>query len=131
MKTTSTLLWMILVLLSFPAFSQETTSEIRGVVSDQNGGVAGATVIATHTPTGTKYSTTTRKDGRYNLPNARIGGPYDITVTFVGYKTETQQNITLLLGQEFNADIKLIPSSAALEGVTVVSTRPDRVFNSS
>ncbi|TDH28119.1 TonB-dependent receptor [Segetibacter sp. 3557_3] len=122
---------MFLILLSLQSFAQETTSEIRGIVSDQNGGVAGATVTATHTPTGTKYSTTTRRDGRYNLPNARIGGPYEITVSFVGYKTETQQNVTLLLGQEFNADIKLMPSSASLEGVTVVSTRPDRVFNSS
>ncbi|MES1250318.1 MAG: carboxypeptidase regulatory-like domain-containing protein, partial [Chitinophaga rupis] len=55
-------------------FGQETTSQILGTVTDGNTGLAGATVVALHTPTGTKYTTTTRKDGRFNLPNLRVGG---------------------------------------------------------
>ena len=98
--------------------AQETTSEIRGVVRDPNGPVSEATVSAVHIPTRTKYTTTSRKDGRYNLPNLRVGGPYEITITFVGYKPETQKNITLDLGQEFNADFKLTRESQQLEEVT-------------
>lgn len=48
--------------------AQETTSQILGTVTDGKTGLSGATVVALHVPTGTKYSTTTRKDGRFNLP---------------------------------------------------------------
>ena len=84
------------------AFSQETTSEIQGTVEDGGKGIGNATIVAVHVPTGTKYTTTSRADGRYNLPNLRVGGPYLVTVTFVGYKEEKQDDITLLLGQSFN-----------------------------
>ncbi|HKH59975.1 MAG TPA: carboxypeptidase regulatory-like domain-containing protein [Flavitalea sp.] len=122
---------LIIVLCMFSVaklVAQETTSEIRGVVTDQNGPVPGATVSAVHLPSGTKYSTTSRNDGHYNLPNLRIGGPYDLTISFVGYKSETQSNITLILGQEFNADFKLTSQSDQLEEV-IVSARPDKTFN--
>ena len=78
----------LLFLLHGVSFSQETTSQILGLVTDGKAGLPGATVVALHTPTGTKYSTTTRKDGRYNLPGLRIGGPYTITVSYVGFKQE-------------------------------------------
>src|SRR4051812_39040830 len=84
------------------AFSQETTSEIQGTISDEKGaGLQGATVTATHLPTGTNYTTTSRKDGRYNLANLRVGGPYLITVSYVGYGQEKLENVSLLLGQDF------------------------------
>src|SRR5215203_3854819 len=131
MRKMATPLLNILLCLFFAGnvFSQETTSEITGVVSDQNNPVVGATVSALHVPTGTKYTTTTRNDGRYNLPNLRVGGPYEISVTFVGYKAENQGNITLILGQEYNADFKLTSQSSQLQEV-VVATRQDKVFNS-
>ena len=59
---------------SYFLLAQETTSQILGTVTEGNAGLPGATVTALHTPTGAKYSTTTRKDGRYNLPNLRVGG---------------------------------------------------------
>lgn len=112
-------------------FAQETTSEIQGVVTgDSKTPLAGATITAVHVPTGTVYSTTTRKEGRYNLANLRVGGPYTLTISFVGYKTEKQENISLLLGQVFNADIKLEPESKELAQV-VITSKLDRDFNSS
>src|SRR5829696_8718568 len=131
MRKMATPLLNILLCLFFAGnvFSQETTSEITGVVTDQNNPVVGATVSALHVPTGTKYTTTTRNDGRYNLPNLRVGGPYEISVTFVGYKPENQGNITLILGQEYNADFKLTSQSSQLQEV-VVATRQDKVYNS-
>ncbi|HEX4852491.1 MAG TPA: carboxypeptidase-like regulatory domain-containing protein, partial [Puia sp.] len=67
----------------YAVMAQETTSEILGTISDGKVGLSGATVTALHQPTGTQYGTTTRKDGRYNLANLKIGGPYLITVTYV------------------------------------------------
>jgi hypothetical protein len=114
------------------AFSQETTSELQGVVTSENGqGLQGATVAAIHVPTGTRYTTSTRADGRYNLPNVRVGGPYEVTATFVGYQSSTQQDITLNLGTAFKADFRLQAASGNLTEVTVSATRSDRVFSRS
>ena len=116
----------------FSLLAQETTSDIQGTVTDaQKNGLADATVVAIHQPTGTKYSTTTRKDGRFNLANLRIGGPYEITVTFVGYREEKEENITLLLGQEFKADFTLTPQTTELSEVVVSGGRQGGIFNSS
>ncbi|HVV03403.1 MAG TPA: carboxypeptidase-like regulatory domain-containing protein, partial [Puia sp.] len=85
------------VLCVFFTFGQETTSQILGTVTSDQGPLAGATVTALHVPTGTHYITTTRKDGRFNLPNVRVGGPYTLTVTYVGFKEEKTENITLVV----------------------------------
>ena len=124
-----------LCLLCFLAFTtgllaQETTAEISGLVTGDTGPLAGATIKALHQPSGTVYITTSRKDGRYTLPNLRVGGPYSITVTFVGFKSEPVDNVTLLLGQEFKADLQMVPESKSLEAVVVSSVRQDKVFNS-
>ncbi len=121
---------MVVTLLSFGAHAQETTSEIQGIVLDGKQSIPGATVIAVHQPTGTKYGTTTRLDGRYNLPNLKIGGPYVVTVSFVGFKTESQNDITLLLGQTHRANFTLVEAATTLNEV-VVTSRQSNVFNSS
>ncbi|HWB28266.1 MAG TPA: carboxypeptidase regulatory-like domain-containing protein [Chitinophagaceae bacterium] len=121
---------LILLGVAFFAKAQETTSEIGGNITDANGAViSGATITAIHTPTGTKYVTSSRKDGGYNLANVKIGGPYTITVTFVGFKDETQENIVLVLGQEFKADFKLTPIANNLTEVVVKSAAQGKIFN--
>src|SRR5665213_1026383 len=116
---------------SYFLFAQQTTSQILGTVSDGKSGLAGATVIAIHNPTGTKYSTTTRRDGRYNLPGLRVGGPYTIKVTFVGFKPEQQDSINLAVGQDFTGDFSLIPDSRRLSEVVVTGTSQNKIFNNS
>lgn len=113
-------------------FAQETTSEIQGAVTDGNGNnLSGATVTAIHLPTNTKSTTTTRKDGRFNLPNLKVGGPYEMSVTYIGYKIEKQENITLILGQDFKADFVLTPEAKELSGVVITTLRQDKIFNTS
>jgi hypothetical protein len=131
LKAISLLLCSALFLTRF-ATAQETTSEIQGIIKDEKDApLAGATIVAIHLPTATKYTTTSRKDGRYNLPNLRIGGPYEITVSFVGYANDKQDNITLTLGQEYKADFTLKPGSTSLTEVVVTASRADKVFNNS
>jgi len=121
---------LLAVTLSVTLMAQETTSEIQGTVTDGANLVAGASITAIHTPTGTRYVTTTRKDGRYNLSNLKIGGPYTVTASFVGYKTEKQEGIILALGQEFRADFGLKLDTKTLESVTVNTTaRQNKIFS--
>ena len=129
-KLKNLMLLLLVFVSSFATFAQETTSEIQGIVLGGKDAIPGATVQAIHQPTGTKYGTTTRTDGRYNLPNLKIGGPYVVTISFVGYKTETQNDITLLLGQTHKANFNLEESSTTLNEVVVVSGQ-SKVFNSS
>ncbi|QEC67756.1 TonB-dependent receptor [Panacibacter ginsenosidivorans] len=123
----------IIFLLSISTIltAQETTSDIIGTIISDQKPVVGATVTALHVPTGTVYATTTRADGRYNLPNLKIGGPYTITVTFIGYKEEKQENISLLLGQEYKADFVLVSSANTLTEVVVSSISQNKIFNNS
>src|SRR5438270_2854539 len=99
MRLTLLLFSLMMLLTVGQAFAQETTSEIQGVVQGENGqALQGATVTALHQPTGTRYTTTTRNDGRYNLANLRVGGPYLVTVSFVGFQEGRQTDINLSLG---------------------------------
>jgi hypothetical protein len=120
------------LLIIFSANAQETTAEISGSVTGDQKPLAGATIIALHTPSGTTYKTTSRSDGRFNLPNMRVGGPYRLTVSFVGYKTVQQDGIILVLAQDFKADISLENESKQLSEVTVTASgTAGKVFNSS
>jgi outer membrane receptor for ferrienterochelin and colicin len=71
--------------MAVPAFAQETTSAIRGRITDASGAsVAGATVTITHVPTGTTVTTLSGPDGFYSARGLRVGGPYKIDVTASG-----------------------------------------------
>ncbi|MDP4194695.1 MAG: carboxypeptidase regulatory-like domain-containing protein [Bacteroidota bacterium] len=101
-----------------------TTSAMNGVVLDKDGQpLPGATVIATHVPTGTNYGTTTRADGKFNLNNLRVGGPYSVKVTFIGYTTQSVEGITLKLGQNYNIDFKLTSETIQTGTVSVVADK--------
>lgn len=121
----------ILFLLPIISLAQETTADMNGTISADGKGLSGATVVAVHNPTGTKYSTTSRTDGRFNFANLRVGGPYTVMVTFVGYKEEKQENIMLLLGQDFKVDFTLTPEGRELTGVTISGVQQNKIFNSS
>ena len=132
MKTATRIVACIFMLFSaITGFAQETTSDIQGLVTDGKSNLMGATVLAIHQPTGTRYITTTRKDGRFNLSNLRIGGPYTVKVTVVGFKEEVQDNIFLSLGQEFTADFKLKTATQELSAVTVLANRQNKIFSNS
>jgi len=119
---------MVTLMSFFKVSAQETTSEIQGTVSNVKQTIAGASVTALHTPTGTLYKTTTRQNGAYNFPNIKIGGPYTITVSFVGFKTEQQDDIYLTVGQSFKQNFILSETVKNLNEVIVKSTN-DKNFN--
>ena len=120
---------MVTLFSFFKVSAQETTSEIQGTISNLKQNLAGAAVTALHTPTGTLYKTTTRQDGGYNFPNIKIGGPYTITVSFIGFKSEKQEDVYLTVGQSFKQNFVLAEDVKTLNEVIVKSTN-DKNFNS-
>lgn len=118
------------ILFGCMSYAQVTTSNIRGQVTDENNEpLPGATVVAVHQPTGTQYGTVTNIDGRVNLLNLRIGGPYKITISYVGFQNFEQDNVFLDLGQTYNLEIQLKSSLEQLDEVVVTGGR-NTTFNS-
>lgn len=115
----------IFLLLLIPAgiMAQVTTSSITGQVKAKNEGLEGATITATHLPSGTKYVTVSKKGGFFTLVNARSGGPYQLKVEFVGYGSQTIDNINLVLGEAFNVNVEMTTEAKELSSVVVTSSR--------
>ena len=113
------------------SLGQETTSQMLGSVTNGGTGLGGATVTALHVPTGTKYTTTTRKDGRYNLAGLRVGGPYTLSVSYVGFKEQKIEGITLSLGADYTGDFQMITDTKELSTAIVSAGRQNKIFNSS
>jgi hypothetical protein len=104
-----------------------TTAAISGMVTDSKGEpLAGATVIAVHLPSGTEYGVATLSSGRFNMPAVRIGGPYKITVSFLGFQDFVQENVTLSLGQNFDFKAALVETGLELGEVVVTASA---IFN--
>lgn len=107
-----------------------TTSSINGsVIDDKNEGLPGATVVAVHAPSGTRYGAVTNTQGRYTFPAVRVGGPYVITVSFVGFKDQVREGLIADLGSAVNADFKLADNSQQLSEIVVSGNRSD-IFSS-
>lgn len=107
-------------LFPFIMNAQVTTSSITGKIIDNTGaGLAGATISAKHIPSGTVYNTTSRKDGLFDIAGLRIGGPYTITVSFIGYATQTVDSVTLSLGEPYQVTVNMAPTTQSLETVVV------------
>jgi hypothetical protein len=107
-----------------------TTAKINGFVFDTDGEpLPGANVIAIHEPSGTKYGASTRGNGVFNLPNLRIGGPYTVTVSYIGYNTKKESGLFLNIGQTLKLDFKLSKESVKL-GELVVTAKKNDLMNS-
>lgn len=106
-----------------------TTATVRGeVVDDAGNPLPGANVVAVHQPSGTQYGTTSSQNGRYTLANLRVGGPYTVQASFVGYQTKRETGIRLALGETRTLNFELAERTEELEGVEIVADR-GAVFN--
>jgi len=82
--------------------AQVTTSSMNGVVTQATGhATVGATIKATHVPSGTAYSSSSNVAGRFNLGNMRVGGPYRIEITYIGQNPIVYEDVYLQLGEPF------------------------------
>jgi len=131
----SLLLKIVVIVLAFVGFisaanAQVTTTSLTGTIKDSKETLPGASVKATHTPTGTVYGVTTNADGRYTIGGMRVGGPYTIEVSFVGYKSQKFEDVTLKLGEPFVLNLTLADNSSTLATVNIVGSGSNPILNS-
>ena len=107
-----------------------TNSSISGNVYDKDSQtLPGASILAVHTPSGTRYSASTDGTGNFSISNMRVGGPYKITITFVGFSDFSENEVYLQLGENKTFKIVLAEQSNELQEVVVKAVR-DNTFNS-
>ena len=111
---------MMLALVS-TMMAQITTSALSGKVTmqDTKEEVIGASVQVVHDQSGMKYATVTNIDGRFSIQGMRNGGPYTVTVSYIGYETKTFKEIYLDLGETYNLQVWLSENSNELTEVVV------------
>ncbi|MDX1631816.1 MAG: TonB-dependent receptor [Thermoanaerobaculia bacterium] len=118
-----TLVAALLVLPVSAAWAQGvTTGNLRGTVTAQEDAsrLPGVSIEAVHTPTGTTYDSITDAEGRFQIVNVRVGGPYTLTATLEGFQTEELTGIEVNLGQATQVDMALELAEIE-ETVTVVA----------
>ena len=68
-----------------------TTAAVQGTVLQSGGApVAGATVSVVNGSTGVRYQAVTRENGRFNVENVAVGGPYTIEARAIGFQGSRQ-----------------------------------------
>lgn len=102
-------------------YAQVTTSSLTGSVRDDKEALIGATVLAVHEPSGTQYGTTVTSDGSFSLNNMRVGGPYKVTVSFVGYSPKVYTDIVLKLGEAYVLHAVMESGQTALSEIVVTA----------
>jgi hypothetical protein len=121
-----------LVLMAFAvgsAYSQGvTTASLQGTVRDGGGEtLPGANIVATHVPSGTRYGAVSNIDGRFVIPNVRVGGPYKVQITYVGFEDLSYDGIVLSLGQNFTINA-VMSDGMELDAVEITGTK-DNIMN--
>ena len=119
-----------ILLLPVAMFAQGTTSgSIEGLITDASGEpLPGANIVAIHQPTGTRYGTASRANGRYSFNSVRVGGPYEVQVTFVGYNPKKKQIQDIELAETVELNFSLEEGELSLDEISVTA-EADPVFN--
>ncbi|MDY3849151.1 MAG: TonB-dependent receptor [Prevotella sp.] len=108
-----------MMLMISSAVAQVTTSGMSGKVKANNEDVIGATVEAVHTPSGTRYVAVTNTKGQFNINGMRSGGPYEVTVSYIGYQTKKVKGVVLQLGETYNLNTTMNEDAQVLGEVVV------------
>lgn len=113
------------------AFAQgSTTSSLSGVIKDASGeAVPGATIIAVHTPTGAEFGNASAANGHFIIRNMNVGGPYKITVSFVGFQDQVKDGVYLNLGQTLKLNFKMSEEATELSEVVITGSRTGELID--
>ena len=103
--------------------AQVTTGSMQGRVTAQQAGAGlpGVRVRALHTPSGTAYQALTRADGRYSIPGMRVGGPYSVSATTIGYAPQTKNGLVVQLGVATEENFVIAPAAVQLTAVSITA----------
>ena len=118
------LLFLVALMLTFSLtlMAQITTSSMAGKVTLDNANgeeVIGATVVAVHEPSGTRYTAVTNTSGRFSINGMRTGGPYAVTISYIGFQPKTVKGVNLQLAETYNLNVFLTEDATELAEVVV------------
>ena len=117
------LLLLLFAAIQFTVNAQVTTATLSGIVKDPKGtGLPSATVTVEYPDAGIKQILVTKSDGRFTIPNLRVGGPYRVTVSHVGHKDAVSENIMLDLGLNNTIEFSLQDKTTELGNITISAT---------
>ena len=112
----------LLLTMTLTALAQVTTSSLAGKVTLDNANgeeVIGATIQAIHEPSGTRYAAVTNTSGRFTIQGMRTGGPYSVTISYIGFQPKTVKGVNLQLGETYNLSVWLSEDANELAEVVV------------
>lgn len=102
--------------------AQDYRASMRGVVTDASGEtIIGATITVKNESTGFSAYGLTDVNGEYNIKQLPLGGPYTVTVKYVGFGDQARKGYTLNQGQVLRVDFVLKEESEVLNTVEVVA----------
>src|SRR5574344_47981 len=108
------------LLMTTFVMAQVTTSALSGkVTTNTKEAVIGATVQVVHEPFGTRYTAVTKTDGLFSIQGMRTGGPYSVTISYIGYKTKVYKGITLQLAETFHLNASISENANEIGEIVV------------
>ena len=122
----------VFLFISLMMYGQgSTTSSLSGKITDSKGSpMAGASIVAIHVPSGTQYSAIADKAGNYRIQNMRVGGPYTVNVSFIGYSSSSYTDVSLKLGETYVQNGTITESTTALSEVIVTAGLRNSILSS-
>lgn len=123
MKQLKKMVVAFLVVLTATLNAQVTTSGIAGKVISGGEPIIGATIVATHTSSGTVYGAVSNVDGRFNIVGMRVGGPYEIKISYIGFANTVISNVNLQLGETYPINVDLREDTNELQDLVVSAQR--------
>ncbi|MGD2068509.1 MAG: carboxypeptidase regulatory-like domain-containing protein [Gemmatimonadota bacterium] len=106
-----------------------TTSALRGSVLGPDGGpISGAVVQVRHEGTGAERSALTNDRGAFLVLLLQPGGPYTVTVQYLGYAAEGREGLQLQVGEVTALEFVLREEAVEVEGIDVSVDRAE-IFN--
>ena len=123
---------LLSLLISITTFGQATDASIVGVIKATDGQLLpGATVTARNESTGFQTSTVSNVEGRYVIRQAPLGGPYTITISYIGFANQVRTGYRLNQGDLLTVNVDLTENASDLQEVTVtenaLKNRTDRL----
>ena len=101
-----------------------TTGSINGMVSGPNAlPLEGANIKATHVPSGSSSGATSRSDGSFNIPNLKVGGPYTVLVSYIGYSDSKIPDVYVSIGENLTVDFSLSTEAIEMSALDVVASK--------
>ncbi|MDJ0699291.1 MAG: TonB-dependent receptor [Woeseiaceae bacterium] len=119
----ATLLAVLVFAIPVASNAQETSSAIRGIVTDDNGNpLAGVTATVRNEDSGLTRTAVTNESGVFNVRNLPIDENYSVAVSSEGFGGERAEGLSVDLGKTTEVNFAL-SFGAEIEEVVVLGTR--------